>query len=139
MYHRDMQFPWHQRYPCCTKGQRWNCPSEPRTVFRQSYSSQNIVIKLAHINVPRIDVLGQIHQLATLCISENLIRMHPENIGHTVSGACRLHLGPILIPRCKLYIDLNIRIFFFKLLCHCLHARLLGRVPDGECKCNLPL
>ena len=87
---------------------------------------------------PEIGVLliveaGQIGKNAEVRVVQDLVRVHPEDIGHRVALARSLQLGPVLIPAGDLHLNDHVRVHLLGVgVAHSLHPVPLEHVPDLE-------
>src|SRR5699024_4482595 len=71
-------------------------------------------------------------QLAVVGILQDLVGVHPENVGGLAGHGVGLQLGPVFVPAGDLYLDDHIGVLDGVGVTHGLHPVPLGDVPDLE-------
>ena len=75
----------------------------------------------------------QVRQDAEVRIVEDLVGVHPVDVGHGVALGRSLQLGPVLAPVGNLDLDDHVGVHLGGVgIAHGLHAVPLGHVPDLE-------
>src|SRR5699024_5551775 len=69
-------------------------------------------------------------QHAVVGILQDLVGVHPEDVGHLVGHGRRFQLGPVLVPAGDLDLDVDVGMLGSVGITHGLHAVALRNVPD---------
>ena len=74
--------------------------------------------------------IRQVGNFAVVGVFEDLIGVHPKNVGHLIGNGGGLQLGPVFIPAGYLNLDFHIRVLFRVGVADGLHAVSLSHIPD---------
>ena len=81
--------------------------------------------------------VGKVGQDAEVGVVQNLVGVHPEDVGHGVGLAGSLQLGPVLAPAGDLHLDVHVGMLGGVGGAHSLHAGSLVDIPNLKLEMGL--